>query len=199
MADENKTTENQEIVNDDIEIIDKKQIKKTKGDKKTPYRLLNIKERDLLFAFYEKWNGNVYAMIRDRGCPFRGKNQLYFYKHYYNFEERLVLVSSKRCEEINNALKENKSLVIQKAYEMIQSKQTVLRNPLTGEPILDKDGQPIFVEHRPSFKEIKTAWEIIKTELGEPTQIAKGDLTSGGKPIRANQITFKNFNGSDSK
>jgi hypothetical protein len=31
----------------------------------------------------------------------------------------------------------------------------------------------MFYEVDPNHKEIKTAWEIIKTELGEPTSIAK--------------------------
>lgn len=162
-------------------------------NKKPQYKNLNHKERELLFAFYEKWNGNMLAMVRDGRCPLKSRNQIAYYKNLYNFEEQFLQNRANWCKEIMDSLKDSKIEAIQRAIELIKPRQRMLKVPITGEPLLDKDNQPIFIEDPPSYKEIQAAWEIIKTELGEPTQISKGDITSGGKPINSNVITFGNF------
>jgi len=41
-------------------------------EKKPPYKPLNIKERDMLYAIYEKHNGNMSSMVLDKDCIFKG-------------------------------------------------------------------------------------------------------------------------------
>ena len=150
--------------------------------KKAPYRALNVKERDTLFAYFDKHNGNMQAMTRDIDCPFKAHSQLRYYAKLYFFCERLDDLKRKRALDVINSLKDSKVLAIQRAVGLIELKQVPLKNKL-GDVLLDREGQPIFVEISPDHKEVEAAWKIIKTELGEPTQIAKQDITSKGEKI----------------
>lgn len=143
-----------------------------KLQKREPYRPISVPEKDLLFAMYDKHNGNMLSMTRDRECLFKGYNQIRYYADLYNFEPRLVEIRRKRAKKTLDSLKDSKILTIQQAIRMVETQQIPLKNK-QGEVILDADGQPMFYEVDPNHKEIKTAWEIIKTELGEPTSIAK--------------------------
>jgi hypothetical protein len=143
-----------------------------KLQKREPYRPISVPEKDLLFAMYDKHNGNMLSMTRDRECLFKGYNQIRYYADLYNFEPRLVEIRRKRAKKTLDSLKDSKILTIQQAIRMVETHQIPLKNK-QGEVILDADGQPMFYEVDPNHKEIKTAWEIIKTELGEPTSIAK--------------------------
>ena len=150
--------------------------------KKPPYRPLNPKERDTLFAYYDKHNGNMLAMTRDIECPFKAHSQLRYYAKLYFFCERLVEIKRKRAEDVIGSLKDSKVLAIKRAVGLIETRQVPLKNT-KGDVLLDRDGQPIFVEIQPDHKEVEAAWKIIKTELGEPTTIGKQDLTSKGERI----------------
>lgn len=150
--------------------------------KKAPYRALNPKERDTLFAYYDKHNGNMLAMTRDIDCQFKSYNQLKYYCALYFFCERLDEIRLKRATDVIAGLKDSKVLAIKRAVGLIETRQLPLKNK-AGDILLDRDGQPIFVEITPDHKEIEAAWKIIKTELGEPTQIAKQDITSKGEKI----------------
>ena len=145
--------------------------------KKPPFRPLNIAERDTLFAYYEKHNGNMLAMTRDRDCQFKAHSQIRYYAKLYNFAARLVEVRRKKADEVLAQLKDSKIEAIRRAVEMIAPRQVPLRNK-KGDLILDADGQPIFHEFYPNDREIKVAWEIIKTELGEPTSVSKSEVTN---------------------
>lgn len=150
--------------------------------KKEPYRALNPKEKDTLFAYYDKHNGNMLAMTRDIDCPFKAHSQLRYYAKLYFFCERLDEIKRKRAEDVINSLKDSKVLAIRRAVGLIETRQVPLKNKV-GDLLLDREGQPIFVEIMPDHKEVEAAWKIIKTELGEPTQIAKQDITSKGEKI----------------
>ena len=152
--------------------------------KKDPYRPLTVPEKDLLFAMYDKHNGNMLAMTRDRDCQFRAHSQIRYYAKLYYFQDRFIEIKRKRAHEVLDSLKDSKILAIQQAVQMIETRQIPLKNKL-GDLILDADGQPMFYSVGPDHKEIKTAWEIIKTELGEPTTIGKHDHTSNGERIRS--------------
>lgn len=157
--------------------------------KKPPYRPLNPKERDTLFAYFEKHNGNMQAMTRDIDCPFKAHSQLRYYAKLYFFCERLDDLKRKRALNVINSLKDSKVLAIQRAVGLIETRQVPLKNT-KGDVLLDRDGQPIFVEITPDHKEVEAAWKIIKTELGEPTQIGKQDLTTKGEKIQGGvQVT----------
>ncbi|TXH50826.1 MAG: hypothetical protein E6Q97_19625 [Desulfurellales bacterium] len=143
--------------------------------KKAPYRALTIPERDTLFSYFEKHHGNMLAMTRDHLCQFHSHAQLRYYCHLYNFHPRLVEIRRKQAEETLTGLKDSKLLAVQQAIEMLKPRQVLVRDKQDN-VILDRDGQPVFTTIHPDKAEIKTAWEIIKTELGEPTTISKADV-----------------------
>lgn len=156
------------------------------------YRMLNIKERDFLYALYEKYSGNMSEMILDPDCLFKSYAQIRFYAKYYHFYDKLVENRRKKAEEVVNKLKDAKTLAIENAIRILEARHRLVFNRY-GVQLFDKEGNPLIVEQLPYYKEIKVAWEIIKTELGEATAIAKQDVTSGGKPIQGNTIVFKSF------
>jgi hypothetical protein len=58
--------------------------------------------------------------------------------------------------------------------------------------VFDGEGKPVIVENLPFYKEIKVAWEIIKTELGEATSIQKNNVGFDDAPLA--EITFEIVN-----
>lgn len=160
-------------------------------NKKSLYRALNIPERDMLFAFYEKWNGNISEMVLDRDCPFKAYSQIHYYKHFYHFSERLIEKKRENAEKVLKGLQDAKVLAIQQAMRILESHNIFVVNR-NGAQLYDVEGKPLIVERLPYYKEIKAAWEIIKTELGEPTSVSKTDL-SGKLEITGNAITFSSF------
>ena len=168
--------------------MSEKQPKKQEGQNQTPqrkdgmpYRPLSIPERDFLFALYDKHGGNMLAMTRDSQCLFKSYNQLWFYCRFYGFKDRLAEIRTRRAEEIIAQLGDAKAETIARAVEMMRPRQRALKyrdeegNLLT---VMDKDGNAVFETIYPKDKEIKTAWEIIKTELGEPTTISKAEVNN---------------------
>jgi hypothetical protein len=155
-----------------------------KLQKREPYRPLPVPEKDLLFAFYDKHNGNMIAMSRDRECQFKAYSQIKYYCALYHFHERYSQIKLERATKLIDSLKNSKILAIQQAVQLIETRQIPLKNK-QGDLILDADGQPMFYSVGPDHKEIEMAWKIIKTELGEPTTIGKHDHTSKGERIRS--------------
>lgn len=187
MDDENDETEDvdeeQEDKEPEVEVFDGDviapqltQYPYTKKGKKAPYRALTIPERDMLFAFYEKWNGNMIAMSRDVECRFKAYSQIKYYAALYHFAEQYTHIKTKRAIETISGLKDSKILAIERAAEMLKPRQMPFLDSKTREPILDLEGQPMFYTLYPDQKTVKTAYEIIKTELGEPTFIAKSEI-----------------------
>ena len=146
----------------------------------------------MLFAFYEKWNGNLSEMVLDKDCIFKAYSQIHYYAHQYNFREELIEKKRKKAQDVIDGLKDAKIKAIENAVRLLEPRHRFVFTK-TGIQIFDLEGKPLIIEQLPYYKEIKAAWEIIKTELGEPTQISKGDITSGGKPINSNVITFSSF------
>lgn len=155
-----------------------------------PYRPLTIPERDFLFALYDKHGGNMLAMTRDQDCIFKSHRQLRYYCHFYHFQPRLAETRRKRAEEIIAVLTDGKSEAIQRAIELLQPKQFPMKARIKGEVVVlrDADGLPIYETIYPTDREIKTAYEIIKAELGEASSIT--DLQSKGQRLPGNAIAF---------
>ena len=149
-------------------------------EKKPPYKPLNIKERDMLYAFYEKHNGNMSAIILDKECIIKAYNQVRYYVDLYNFHERLIENRQKRAEKVMSQLTDGKVKAIENALRILEPSHSLVFNK-SGLQIFDIDGNALIVERLPYYKEIKTAWEIIKTELGEPTTIQKSDVKHSGE------------------
>lgn len=178
-----------------------KQTKNQKPQKPSQpnYRELEEAEIDLLFALYDKHNGNRNAIIRDHDSQFHSYAQVSHYCKIYDFQSRLVEVRRKRAEETIAQLGDYKIEAIQRAAELVSPRQVPLKfkHPTSGEMIIvrDADDNVVYETMWPSDREIKTAWEIIKTELGEPTKHT--DITSKGEAISGNAITFANFKDED--
>jgi predicted nucleic-acid-binding protein len=150
-------------------------------------------EVDAVFALYDKYNGNINQMILDKDSLFKSYGQNHYYVHKYNFKERLAKTRRERIERVADSLQDAKAMAVENAIRILKARNVFVYNKFGGQ-VFDKDGNPLIVENLPYYKEIKTAWEIIKTELGEATSIGKNDITSGGQPL-ANEIvvTFKDF------
>ena len=159
-----------------------KEIEIVKKKSALSYRSLNIKERDFLYALYEYWGGNISQMVLDSTCLFKSYVQLHHYCKLYHFKDRFISNRLKKAEEINEKLQDAKVKAVENAMRILEV-HNIFVYKKDGTQVFDGDGAPLIVERLPFYQEIKTAWEIIKTELGEPTTISKGDLTSGGKPI----------------
>lgn len=169
---------------------EKKQHKRKDG---MPYRPLSPAERDFLFALYDKHGGNMLAMTRDRECLFRSHRQLRYYCKFYGFKPQLAEIRRRRAEEVIASLGDAKIEAIQRAAEMLRPRQVAVKMKDSNGimvPLRDEDGNVVFEEVYPSEKEIKTAYDIIKTELGEPTSVSKTDVTTKGKAITGNAICF---------
>lgn len=161
------------------------------GVNERKYRALTEAEQDMLFAFFVKWNGNVNQMMLDKDVPFKSYNQLHTYKHRYEFEDKLVEVRRQRAENVMKSLHDGKMLAVQNALRILESRNVFVYNR-NGAQVFDKEGNPVIVENLPFYKEIKIAWEIIKTELGEATSIAKNDHGFKDIPVGKVKLTIVN-------
>src|SRR6185369_4350055 len=161
--------------------------------KKPIYRPLSVIERDILYALYDKWNGRMSQMLLDPDCLFKAYTQIHYYCTFYHFKEQFLANRKKRALEVQEKLQDAKMLAIENAMRILESHNVFVRNKF-GIQLFDSEGKPLIIEQLPYYKEIKTAWEIIKTELGEPTTIGKNDITSGGKPLNEIKIVFEEFN-----
>lgn len=115
----------------------------------TVFKELNVKEQEALFAIYSKYNGNISVMAKAKDCPYKNRTQLSFYRNSYNFKNKLFQNitdnTNKEIEITREKLMEAKNKAISKAINLLD---------------IGYD-----------YKQIKAAWEIIKVELGEPTNI----------------------------
>jgi len=147
----------------------KKEVKKKEKPKAPVYRELSEEEQGMLFAIYDKHSGNVSSMILDRECLFKSNVQIGFYKHKYDFQKKLAKIRKERAEKVIESLEDSKIKALQVAQKLLEPQyQIVFRKG--GTQVFDEEGNPVIVEKLPFYKEIKTAWDMIKAELGEPTE-----------------------------
>lgn len=133
---------------------------------KPEYRDLAEDEIELLFTLYDKNGGVITQLSRDEESQFHSQTQLYHYEKKYGFQERLVETRRKRAEQVIASLGDAKIKAIQRAMELLETRERT---------VVTKKGEVLNIEMDPMYKEIVTAWEIIKTELGEPTSITKSE------------------------
>lgn len=132
------------------------------------YRDLTEGEEKALFSFYDKHNGNVLEMTKDKDIPFKSKNQIYYYRDEYDFISKLGKIREDRAnkfkKEWDKKLKEGKSNAINRAIWLLETRKKT---------VTTKEGESLEITIEPDNKDIKTAYEILKIELGEPTNISK--------------------------
>lgn len=145
-----------------------------KGRKAT-YRALTIPERDLLYALYEKHHSNMTALFLDEECLFKSYATIRYYAKLYHFYDRYIANRQKKADEVLSKLSDAKLQAIENAMRMLKPHFDFVHTK-TGIQLFDHEGKPIIIERHPYYKEVKAAWEIIKTELGEPTTISKAEV-----------------------
>lgn len=134
---------------------------------KTERRDLNEAEQEALFALYCKYTGNLSAMGRDKDNKYH-RVILSHYANKYDWHNKWL---QKVTDDANISRKEwqdklmaGKLKAITKAVELLEDRT------IEG---VGKNGEVYKYVKEPDFKEIKTAYEILKIELGEPTSITK--------------------------
>lgn len=157
------------------------------------YRDLSEAEIYLLFTLYEKYGGNINQLILDKDAPFRAYPQTHYYCKKHDFKNKLLETRIKRAENVLDSLQDAKNMAIENAMRILRARNVFVYKK-DGTQVFDDEGNPLIVENLPFYKEIKTAWEIIKTELGEPTYISKNNLTNNGKEFPTTlQIEFVDY------
>lgn len=146
------------------------EINKENIDRNIDRRELNKEEEEALFALYCKHNGNHSAMSRDPDCGFHNVVIGDFAKKY-SFKERMLKKVKEEAERIakewNETLKKGKMKAIEKAIKLLSPSLKIIKVG-RGE---NAESKKIYIQ--PDAKDIKVAYEILKTELGEPTTISK--------------------------
>ena len=147
-------------------------------------------EQEALFALYCKHNGNHSAMSRDPDCSFHNVVIGDFAKKY-NFKEKMLNKVKEEAEsfnkEWNETLKKGKYKAIEKAIKLLSPAIRVIKVG-KGENAVDK-----VIHIQPEAKEIKIAYEIIKTELGEPTTISKNTNIDENPEVKETIENIKNL------
>jgi len=136
-------------------------------EKSKARRDLNKNEQEALFSLYCKHNGNCSAVGRDENNKYH-RNIVLEYAKRYGFENIRLKKVAKEAEQFkkdwSKKLKEGKMKAIEKAMELLDTK-TYNR--------VDKNNDIVEITSYPDGRDIKTAYEILKIELGEPTTISK--------------------------
>jgi hypothetical protein len=171
------------------ETQDKQPEEKKKWIAEEAYRDISDEEVDMFFAFYDKHNGNINQMVLDKDFTFKAYSQTRYYCVKYDFKTRLVETRRKRADEVIASLHDSKIRAIENAQRLLSPKHRFVYSK-TGMQIFDTEGNPLIVEDLPYYKEIKTAWDIIKAELGEPTNITRSNFNLDPQ-INEIEITIK--------
>ncbi len=159
----------------------------------SPYRNLTQEEIDLIIILLHEHKGVLDSLIKDPRSPVRGNGTIHYYKRKYNL---LAKLGEYRKELVDQYKKDSLSILgnakvraIQRAMELLEDREM---------DVMDKSGRMITLTVKPGHKEVKCAWEIIKTEMGEVTKITKEDITSNGENINQIKVLFKDYSNGDS-
>jgi len=152
------------------------------------YRELSTEEQKIMFGLYDKHSGNLTALSNDPESLFHSRPQLVHYKYRYGWRNTFERIRTQRVFEFRKKMR--KKLEDAKLDALMQAIK--LLSPREIEIVL-KGGVLASIEQEPHYKEIKTAWEIIKTELGEPTTISKNENTNINDAVEAESKKLNNF------
>jgi hypothetical protein len=137
----------------------------------------------MMFIIFDKHNGNLAAVSRDPESLFHSREQLRYYRDMFNWDTRLVQTRAQRSKDVIENLAYAKVRAIERAMELLESKQV---------DVVTKVGV-VTVTKDPMYKEIQAAWEIIKTELGEPTSITKSETKLEGTLVEESVNKLNQF------
>ena len=165
---------------------------KSKGDETIhlSYRKLQEHEIDKLVMVYERNNCNISKARLDKECLFKGRNQLAYYRDFYNFDTRICKL---RKELINDYIKNSTDILMKGKLKAIGRAMELLDDRIFTKVSLIT-GDKYKVKVPPSGKDIDIAYKILKTELGESTNIRDiNDLGDTRLTINNIQVLFKDF------
>jgi len=137
-----------------------------------------------MFVIFDKHNGNLSAVARDSESLFHSREQLRYYRDMFGWDTRLVQIRAERSKEVIENLGYAKVRAIQRAMELLESRQIEMPT---------KQGSIVTFTKDPMYKEIQAAWQIIKTELGEPTNIIKAETLSDVRVIEESVVKLNSF------
>jgi hypothetical protein len=154
------------------------------------YRELKEHEIDKLVMVYERNNCNILQTTKDKECLFKGRPQLTYYRDYYNFDTR---INKLRKKLINHYIKNSTDILMKAKLRAIKRAMDLLEDRIF-EKVSLITGDTYKIKVPPSNKDIKIAYEIIKTELGEPINVKEIKGLEDSKLILNNiQVLFKDF------
>lgn len=135
--------------------------------KDNKYRDLEPSEVEALCALYFKHNGNCTKTAQDSECGFN-RNRVAYYRDKYDFENKRLRNVALKAQEFKDKqramLMAGKQAAILKAIDLLR--------PIEIEQA-KRDGTIVKFTKHPTEKAVKVAYDIIKTELGEPTTVSK--------------------------
>ena len=142
------------------------------------FRSLEEEEEEMMFALFDKHGGNLLALSKDPESLFKYRTQIRYYRDLYGWASKLTQIRSQRAQDIISSLEHAKIRAIQRAMELLETRTVEVLS----------FGSIVNIKKEPSFKEIQTAWEIIKTEMGEPTSISKTENNNNNREIKEVEI-----------
>ena len=139
----------------------------TKKSWEERFRELTEIEQDIMFLVFCRNFGNHSMVARDTESIVKDKSCIGYWAKIYNWHDRMRKETKERLEnqkkEVESRLIEGKYDVIKRAFWLVQGRKVKKRSMLTG--------VEYEVDLEPTSKDIKIAYEIIKTELGEPSKV----------------------------
>lgn len=131
------------------------------------FRELTEDEEKIMFLVFCRNFGNHSMTARDPDSIIKDNSCIGYWARIYDWHARMRKETQERLEnqkkEIESRLLEGKYDVIRRAFWLVKDRRVKKTSMLTG------------VEHEvdiePTSKDVKIAYEIIKTELGEPSSV----------------------------
>ena len=131
------------------------------------FRELTEVEEETMFLVFCRNFGNYSMTARDPQSIVKDNSCIAYWAKLYDWFTRMHKNTQERLEnqkkEIDRRLVEGKYDAIKRAFWLIQARKVKKRSMLTG--------VEYEVDLEPTSKDIKIAYEIIKTELGEPSKV----------------------------
>lgn len=139
------------------------------------YRELDAFEQQLMFNLYCLHKGNVLALSKDERSLFASRSQITHYRDLYDWHVKFVQNRTKEAEELLERLRSEKIEVIEK---ILAKKKPYVNRTIT------KDGKTRDVVIYPDLATLRSVYDLIKLELGEPLSISKSSVDNDSDKLR---------------
>jgi len=172
-------------------------LKDTTKAEQDMYRKLSDIEQDIMYLVYVRNSGNHSLMAKDPDSVTKANSIIGYWARLYDWNEKFLKEKQERIEKekkmLEETLLEGKLSAIKQAVVLLQVREEKAISLLNGKSFT----RTVY----PSNKDLKVAYEIIKTELGEPSTIRenknKNELSEDSK--EAIDFIEKMINGTNQK